>query len=363
MMIANEATAAVRTVPHRMQRTSRGETMTPVRLMLSAVAVAALTHAAYADEVVLKFATTNAPTSRLVTQNLHPLAQRINDDGKGVVRVETYDGQSIANQANHLDRTLADVIQIGWGLQSTFGGKFPRSDVGALPFVSEFSESASVAFWRIYKRGLLDAEYGDIHPLILSYLTQAGLHMRKPMKTLDDLAGLKIICSGWGTGQAVQKLGAAPLTIPLNEMYEAINRGTADGAVVSWTSFNPFKLAEVTTYHVEAALGTAPAFVYMAAKKFNALPADAQKVLDRHTGEAESRAFGKWWDGEKSAGRTDVINRHDANRQIVQLTPALAEAWKKKTASIQEEWSKNVPDGAKVLAAYRAELANVTAGR
>ena len=330
-------------------------------VLAGALATAAMP--ATAEEVVLKFATTNAPQSRLVSTNLKPFAQRITDDSKGLIKVETYDGQSIANQANHLDRTLADVIQIGWGLTSTFGGKFPRSDAGALPFVSDDSESASVAFWRVYKKGLLDAEYSDIHPLILSYLTQAGLHMRKPAKTLDNLEGYKLVASGWATGQAITKLGAAPLTIPLNEMYEAISRGTADGATVSWTSFNPFKLAEVTSYHVEAALGTAPAFVYMAKKKYASYPAEVRAVLDRHAGEAEARRFGAWWDNEKNTGRADVIARNDAGRQIVQLTPAQAENWKKRTAVIQEEWAKGVPDGAKVLAAYKAELANVKAGK
>lgn len=331
--------------------------------LVLAGALAAAAMPATAEEVVLKFATTNAPQSRLVSTNLRPFAQRITDDSKGLIKVETYDGQSIANQANHLDRTLADVIQIGWGLTSTFGGKFPRSDAGALPFVSEDSESASVAFWRVYQKGLLDAEYSDIHPLILSYLTQAGLHMRKPAKTLDNLEGYKLVASGWATGQAITKLGAAPLTIPLNEMYEAISRGTADGATVSWTSFNPFKLAEVTSYHVEAALGTAPAFVYMAKKKYDSYPADVRAVLDRHTGEAEARKFGAWWDNEKNTGRADVIARNDAGRQIVQLTPAQAENWKKRTAVIQEEWAKGVPDGAKVLAAYKDELAKVKAGK
>ena len=187
--------------------------------------------------------------------------------------------------------------------------------------------------------------------------------MRKPAKTLDNLEGYKLVASGWATGQAITKLGAAPLTIPLNEMYEAISRGTADGATVSWTSFNPFKLAEVTSYHVEAALGTAPAFVYMAKKKYDSYPADVRAVLDRHTGEAEARKFGAWWDNEKNMGRADVIARNDAGRQIVQLTPAQAENWKKRTAVIQEEWAKGVPDGAKVLAAYKDELAKVKAGK
>jgi TRAP-type C4-dicarboxylate transport system substrate-binding protein len=325
-----------------------------------ALAIAAVPSSA--EEVVLKFATAQSPLSRLASQNLHPFAKRISDDGKGLLRIEVYDGQSVANQSNHLDRVLSDVIQVGWGLQSTFGGKFPRSDAGALPFVSENSEHASVAFWRVYKRGLLDAEYSDIQPLILSYLTQAGLHTRRALRSLDSLQGTKIVASGWATGQAITKLGGAPVTIPLNDMYDAIQRGTADGAMVSWTSFNPFKLAEVTNFHVEAALGTAPAFIYLAKKKYQSYPAEVRAVLDRHANEAEVRRFGAWWDGEKKAGRDDVIKRNDAGRQIVELSPAQAEAWKARTVSIQEEWAKNVPDGAKVLAAYKEELAKVKAG-
>jgi TRAP-type C4-dicarboxylate transport system substrate-binding protein len=332
-------------------------------LLLAACALALATAPSAAQEVVLKFATANSPTSRLATQNLHPIGKRITDDSKGLIKVEMYDGQSVANQSNHLDRVLADVIQIGWGLTSTFGGKFPRSDAGALPFVSDDSESASVAFWRVYQRGLLDAEYSDIHPLILSYLTQAGLHTRRPLRTLDSLAGVKIVASGWATGQAITKLGGAPVTIPLSDMYEAISRGTADGAMVSWTSFNPFKLAEVTNFHVEAALGTAPAFVYMAKKKYASYSADVRAALDRHRGEAEARRFGAWWDGEKKAGRADVVARNDAGRQIVQLSPAQDAAWKQRTLAIQEEWAKSVPDGVKVLAAYKEELAKVKAGK
>jgi TRAP-type C4-dicarboxylate transport system substrate-binding protein len=190
--------------------------------------------------------------------------------------------------------------------------------------------------------------------------------MRRPITTLEDpnapLRGLKIIASGWGTGQAVTKLGAAPIVIPLGDMYESLNRGTVDGAVVSWTSFNPFKLAEVTSFHVDTTLGTAPGFVFMAKKKYQSLPAEARRVLDANSGEAPSRAFGAWWDGEKNFGRKEVQDRKDPGRTVVQLSPAQLEAWKRKTEVIQEEWAKNTPDGATVMAAFKAELAQVKSG-
>jgi TRAP-type transport system periplasmic protein len=334
--------------------------------LLALVFALCLGRGAAAQEPVLKFATVSPPQARIATQFLHPWAQKIADQGKGVLKLEIYDGQTIANLGNVFDRVQSDVAQIGWGLTTNVAGHFPRTDAGSLPFVGENAEQSSVAFWRLYKKGVLDAEYGDTQPLILVYLTQAGLHMRKPITTLADpnapLQGLKIIASGWGTGQAVTKLGAAPIVIPLGDMHEALNRGTVDGAVVSWTSFNPFKLAEVTNFHVDTTLGTAPGFVFMAKRKYLSLPAAARSVLDANSGEAPSRTFGAWWDGEKNFGRTEVQNRKDAGRTIVQLTPAQLDIWKKKTEVIQEEWAKNTPDGAKVMAAFKAELAQVKSG-
>ncbi len=37
--------------------------------------------------------------------------------------------------------------------------------------------------------------------------------------------------------------------LPLPDLYAALQHGTVDGAVVAWTAFQPYKLAEVTGYH------------------------------------------------------------------------------------------------------------------
>src|SRR5690348_13182524 len=87
-------------------------------------------------------------------------------------------------------------------------------------------------------------------------------------------------------------------------MDAAIQRGTADGAAVSWTSFNPFKLAEVTSYHVDTRLGTSVAMIFMSKKKYGTLSPAVRKVLDAHSGEAASRAFGAWWIRSARTART-----------------------------------------------------------
>jgi TRAP-type transport system periplasmic protein len=336
--------------------------MRRLSLSLSLLASLAFVGPARADETVLNFATTNISTTRLNLQYLHPWAEAINADGKGAVRIDIRDGTTIANFENYFDRVNNNVVQISWGLLSTVRGKFPRSEVSTLPFMAKSAADASQAMWRLYKQGLIAGEYDDLHPLMLIALTPAGIHMSHPLKSLDTLAGAKLVVSSKVNADTASLLGGTPLSIPLSEMYAAIQRGTADGTIAAWTSFDPFHLAEVTNYHVDARLGTSAAMMFMTKATWDALSPAAQKAIDAHSGEMESRAFGAWWDGERKAGRENTVARGD-KRTIIDLTSEQTDAWQKKLAPLTENWVHATPDGEKVLAAYRAELAKIESGK
>lgn len=335
---------------------------TRIKAPLLAVVLAVAASAAAAEETTLMFATTNIGTTNYNAQFLHPWAEKINAAGKDVLKIDVRDGTAIANFSNYYDRVMGDVVQISWGLLNTVAGKFPRSDVATLPFMARSAEEGSLALWRLYHKGVLDAEFGDIHPLILVALTPAGIHMSHPLKALDSLSGAKLIVASKVNSDAITLLGGAPLSIPLSDMYESIQRGIADGAAVAWTSFNPFKLAEVTSYHVEARLGTSVGMVFMTKKKYDSLSPEARKILDANSGEAQSRAFGAWWDGERKTGKDVTLARGD-KRVVVDLTPQQTQAWQAKLTPLNEAWAKSVPEGEKILAAYRAELAQLQAAR
>jgi TRAP-type C4-dicarboxylate transport system substrate-binding protein len=325
-----------------------------------AFGIAGAMQGARADETNLIFATANPGDTHPNSLFMHPWAQGVNADGKGVVNIDVRDGTAIANATNAYDRVLDDVIQIGWILQNDVAGKFPRSDVGTLPFMARSSAEGSTALWRLYQSGLLDAEYDTIHPLMLVAMTASGIHMSHPLKSLDGLGGAKLIVASKVNADAITLLGGSPLSIPLFEMYAAIQRGTADGAAVSWTSFNPFKLAEVTNYHVDTTLGTSVGMIFMSKKKYESLSPAVKKVLDAHSGETASRAFGTFWDTERKDGKEQTIARGD-KRTIVTLTPEQTTAWRQKMAPLEAAWTARTPDGAKVIAAYRAEIAKVQA--
>jgi TRAP-type C4-dicarboxylate transport system substrate-binding protein len=75
-----------------------------VRAIALAIFAALYATALLAQELKLTFATVAPPNSRVAQGFFHPWAQRINEAGKGVVRLDVKDGFSLANLENVYNR-------------------------------------------------------------------------------------------------------------------------------------------------------------------------------------------------------------------------------------------------------------------
>ncbi|HEY3917210.1 MAG TPA: TRAP transporter substrate-binding protein [Stellaceae bacterium] len=316
---------------------------------------------ARAEETTLIFATDGPAGTHVIVRVFHPWADHINDVGKGVLHLDVRDGMSIVNPKNFYDRVMSDVVQVTWGSIGNLSGTFPLAEFSALPFQAEKSVDASVAFWRLYKSGLLDREFQDVVPLMMTIYPQAEVHLAKPPKSIDTLAGLRLMVVAKTAAQFVGLLGGSPNSLPLPDLYEGLQRGTVDGTVIAWTAFQPYKLDEVTTYHYETQLGASAGMVFMARKRYDALPPAARKLLDENSGEVESRVLGRAWDEVADEARKAA--EADPKQQVVTPTAAATEKWKALVAPVNADWVKNTPGGEKVLMAFHAYLAQVKAGQ
>lgn len=324
------------------------------KIALAAVGLAALMAPAQADEIHLKFATLSAPNTPMNDRMMHPWAEAVNQDGKGIIQLDIVDGYAIANFGNVYDRVLNDVVQVAWALQPPIGGKFLLSSVAGLPFVDRTSADASAALWDLYESGLVDKEYADIQPLMLAGLPQSTVQFTKPIKSIADLSGHKIAVADKSQADIVAALGGAPQSLEITEVYEALQRGTVDGASFGPAAFPPFKFNEVTSVHVEIPFGTSTGMVFMSKKTWESLPQAAKDVLAKHMGEAQSRAFGEYWDGIDGFGRSLIMGK--PGHEIVVPTKEEMETVRQKTAGVLDGWKK-IPGAEAVLAKYNELLA------
>jgi len=313
---------------------------------------------ATAQETLI-FATASPPQGPISTVIFDGWAERINADGEGIVEIDVRHGFTMANPGNFYDRVKDGVVPITWGIMTMIGGRFPLTSVVELPYLTDDAETASVAFWRLYAEGHLDTEYHDIVPLFLTAFPQSGVHLSAPTASLDDLGGARVIAGSQTNAGVLQALGAVPQSINPADGYEAIQRGTADGRLIPWTAFPPFRMEEITSYHIEAPIGTAIGMVFINREIWEELSDEVREVIMRHSGEDQTRLLGQFFDQQNAGIRAGI--EAGGGHQIVSPSADQSAAWEARLAPVTASWAERTEGGDAVLERFTALLAE-TAG-
>jgi TRAP-type C4-dicarboxylate transport system substrate-binding protein len=169
--------------------------------------------------------------------------------------------------------------------------------------------------------------------------------IRKP----DDIKGLKIRSAGPTFADMWQAAGASIVSIPSNEVYNALQTGVADATDTSTGSFVSFRIYEQVKC-ITAPGDNALWFMYepvlMSKKSFDRLNKQQQDAL-MAAGKKAQEYF-----ADESKGLDDkmvkVFKEH--NVEVITMTPQEYEAWidvAKKSS--YADFAKNVPDGKKLI--------------
>lgn len=310
---------------------------------------------ATAEPLALKLGTWGPPTSYFYVDVIEPWIERVNRDSQGTLAIKHIGASVLADQRRMYDAVKNNIANIGWVTPGTAPGRFVKTTITELPFGLESGEQAAVAYWRAYAQGLIADEYSDVKLLGASVFPGASLMTRrKKVTTLEDLAGLKFRISGGMQGATVKALGGTPVSVPLDELYQALEKGIIDGFASSLTAYRPFRLGEVTRYHIDVNLNAANSALLMNKETYDKLPTQAKAAIDKHSGESLSREFGRSNDREVARARADLQKRMaEGKAETYRLAPTEEHRWRERTRAVVEEWTQTTPDGARILEGYR----------
>jgi TRAP-type C4-dicarboxylate transport system substrate-binding protein len=315
---------------------------------------AASTGAWAQEPIVWKFAFAGPATSTNLTGGLQPWADAVAKDSDGTLKIQFFVGSVLASIPQVYDRLTNGVFEVGYSTQASTGGVFRGSGVVDLPFMANDIRKSAVAFWHMNDRGPLADEYAKMHMLALYNYPGSGLQTRKPIKTLEDLKGLKIGTQGVINSKIMAALGGTPITVTTTENYEALQRNLVDGVQMGWTGFTQFKLQEVTTHHLEVSFGTPAGFTAANKEAYAKLPAKAKAAVDKHSGEPFSALMGRALHNTAQMQYNEV--KAMPNHTMYGLAPSELARWKERAKPVVDEWIANTPNGAAIVAAWRDEL-------
>ena len=188
-------------------------------------------------------------------------------------------------------------------------------------------------------------EKAGVKVLADAWLAGAMASKKGCIRTPDDIKGLKIRSAGPTFAAMWQAAGASIVSVPSNEVYNALQTGVADATDTSSGSFVSFRIYEQVkclTAPGDNALWFMYEPVLMSKKSFDRLTKPQQQALLK-AGKASEAYFAK-----EAKGLDDkmvkVFKEH--NVEVVTLSKAQYDQWVKVAQkSSYAEFDKEVPDG------------------
>jgi len=187
-----------------------------------------------------------------------------------------------------------------------------------------------------------------------AWLAGAMASKRGCIRTPADVKGLKFRSAGPTFAQMWQAAGATIVSIPSNEVYNALQTGVAEATDTSAGSFVSFRIYEQVkclTAPGDNALWFMYEPVLMSKKSFDRLDQKQRDAL-MAAGRKAQEYFAK-----ETRGLDDKLVKtfKEHNVEVVTLTPAEYDAWLKVAReSSYAEFAKEVPDGKQLIDAALA---------
>ena len=310
------------------------------------------------EPITLRFAYPASANSATWKQWFEPWIERVRTESGNAVQVQPFFGTSLATMMNSYDRVVAGVADIALGASNSMAGKLKSSTVVELP--SDYtSRESSGAMWRLFEQGLISAEWSDVKPILFTVYPPTKPSFVQPVTRLEDIKGLKIATLSKGDAAIYQLLGAAPVTAAVTELYEMANRRVVSGVVVGRNAFLTFKLNEVTSYHLDFESAGGAGFTIMNKASYEKLPDAGKRAIARNSGFEASQGAAAVTD--RSAAAAEEFMAKTPGHTLASLPPAEKQRWLQAIQPVTDQWVKDTPNGAAILAAYRAEVAKLRA--
>jgi len=330
---------------------------TALKLAAMALLAAIAPLAAHAQTQKLKFSSFEPPTAALTSKVMVPWADEVSRSSAGALQIDMYAGGALGkNPLQQLKLVQDGVADIAWIIPGYTPGRFEDTDVVALPFATDNAVEASVALWRMFKRGELGG-FDDLKVLALAATPPVKIHATTPVSSVGDMKGRKVRATGDILVRAVERLGAVPVTLGGGQVAEALSRGVVDVTLNNWGFVADFKVNEVTSHHLTVPLGNVAVMIAMKKSAFDQLPPAAQAAIEKSSGEALSLRLGREFDRIETEYAQRIAT--SGRNKIVAPSEAERTAWKAAVEPVIADWRKARPKNDELFRSFSAELAKI----
>ena len=294
----------------------------PLRRMAAGVTAAAVlgagilgSGAVSADELSLSyFMGPKHPMNRAV---FTPFAEKLAEVSGGKLTVKQFPGGALNSAPPKQYSILLDgVADVAFGLPGYTSQLFPVTNVITVPNVAKDAVDGTEALWRAMP--LIEKEYDA---KILAMWTNAAsviITKDKPVRTLEDLKGMKVRVTSRQDVPFIEALGASAVSQPVTVINQNLTNGTIDAIAIDPSAIGSFKLWEPANYVTVGLPSSGSAFfLLMNNETWDGLTDQEKAWVDEASGKTLSMSGGTVY---KASAERGLKIAADNGVEIIQLS-------------------------------------------
>lgn len=290
--------------------------------------------------IVLKYATIRGPSDVNAVRWQIPMAQEIERQTKGKVKIVHYWSESLGkgrDQFNLVRDGLADISDFPGAY---IPGKFLISEVGNLPYAAKDEVNIGKAMNQMLERNFFRPAWGEVE--VLGFITTSFyqiLFKKDKPATFQDLAGKKVRTPGGYMTEFLRALGMIPITIPPAEAYQAWERGLVEAWMHPAGAFKNYKLYEMSNKAILKidAMTMANAAVIFNKQKWASLEPELREIIKKVVSDYGE----KYLEANRYLDEESYKLMKERGVEIYELSPAEMEKIKKASLSV---WTRFISD-------------------
>ena len=174
----------------------------------------------------------------------------------------------------------SDIADITLGYPAYQATSFYLCNAPDLPFCFPNTYVASLVMEELYSQ-YLKKEYENMGVYLAFYLNTSTYNVitKKPIKKYEDFKGMKVRSLGGACSDMLKKIGAAPVSMLVPEIYTSFQRGIIDGALLHDNGIYTYRLHEIGKYILSFSMTRMGIPYCMNRKFFDGLPMDVKAFL------------------------------------------------------------------------------------
>jgi TRAP-type transport system periplasmic protein len=276
-----------------------------------------------------------------MSQWLIKWANNLEKDSGGRITVKRFPGSQMGPVQQHYDFVRTGQADVAWFLHGATPGRFPLTELVQVPYLVGSAEIGTKVLNDSELRSkYLDAEHKGVKVLLLLTHQPGNVHTtKKPIRTVEDIKGLRIRFASPTIRDFIAALGGTPVGVLPTEQVEQLQKGTIDGVFIDYGGAGiAFKMGGVLKYSTEMYSYVSSFGVAMNPDFWNRLPPDLQGIVTKSMTGVE-KEVGEAWDGLDVPGKKAIM---DGGGEAIRLSPEENARFRKIGAEVAEARVKDL---------------------